>query len=107
MKLHVNGWGAIQRGLKKRNLAQRDLARWLDVSPSAVSQAKKGEIQFSLAQLAMICELLHFEEEEATDMFSDALNARLLRSIRNYPAAKRIIKAKKERFLSVQCQINN
>ena len=80
MKYHINGWTSIQQGLRNRNLAQRDLARWLGVSPSAVSQAKKEEIQFSL---------------------------RLIRSIRNYPAAKRIVKAKKEDFLTIHCQRND
>lgn len=107
MKLHINGWESIQQGLKNRNMAQRDLARWLGVSPSAVSQAKKGEIQFSLAQLAMICELLHFNAEESGSLFDQAINARLIRSIRNYPAAKRIVKAKKERFLIIHCERND
>ena len=107
MKYHINGWTSIQQGLRNRNLAQRDLARWLGVSPSAVSQAKKEEIQFSLAQLAMICELLHFDAGEAGNLFSEVINARLIRSIRNYPAAKRIVKAKKEDFLTIHCQRND
>lgn len=67
---------------------------------------KKEEIQFIFAQLAMICELLHFDAGDAGNLISEVINARLICSIHNYSAAKRIVKAKKEYLLTIHCQRN-
>ena len=81
MKNHVNGWPVVERELTKRKLVQRDLAQYLSVTPSAITQAKKGEIKFGWGQLALICDFFQLGERDASELFSSAINARVRDSI--------------------------
>jgi len=79
MQKHVNAWPLIDRFLKKRNLAQRDLADFLEISAPAITQAKRGRMVFNYLQLALICDFLNLRAAEIADLFTEALNARLAR----------------------------
>jgi len=79
MQNHINAWPVIDRFLKKRGVAQRDLAEFLEITASAVTQAKRGRMVFNYLQLALICDFLGLREQEISELFSEAINARLAR----------------------------
>ena len=80
METHVNAWPVIARLLKKHKLAQRDLADYLEITASAVTQAKRERMLFSYLQLALICDFFGLRRTEISELFSAVLNARLARS---------------------------
>ncbi len=72
----VNGWNMISSVLKKRRLTQRQLSVELEISPAAISQAKRGVILFNYRQLAQVCAFLKLTKSECGKLFSDVVNAR-------------------------------
>lgn len=76
METHVNGWPIIEATMIKRHVSQRSLARLLDVTPAAISQAKNGTIMFNWGQLASICSFLKLPKSECGKLFSEIMNAR-------------------------------
>ena len=104
MKNHVNGWPIIARELTKRHLVQRDLATYLLITPSAITQAKKGEIKFSWGQLALICDFLCLPEKISTELFNSTLNARITDGIAQVRANGRAVR---QQQLSVTAHYTN
>ncbi|MGE4300212.1 MAG: XRE family transcriptional regulator [Victivallaceae bacterium] len=80
---------AVDRSLfKKRNLAQRDLAEFLEITAPAVTQAKRGRLTFNYLQLALLCDFLNLRAPEIAALFTEALNARLARCEARGPGRK-------------------
>ncbi|MDD4818383.1 MAG: hypothetical protein PHI85_10500 [Victivallaceae bacterium] len=84
MEPHINGWNVIARELICRKETQRSLASHLGITPSAVTQAKKCRLMFSLVQLLRICDFLRLGEKKTGELFGEALSSRLKRSLENY-----------------------
>ncbi len=83
MESHINGWPLISRELIRRKETQRSLAAHLGITPSAVTQAKKCRLMFSLAQLFMVCDFLRLSEQKSGKLFGEVIASRLKRSLEN------------------------
>lgn len=79
MRQDINGWAVINRCLTKREKKQKDLAQALRITPSAITQAKHGDISLDSKQLAQLTDVLEMNEVETLDFYSSIFHARLLR----------------------------
>ncbi len=76
-KHHINGWPEIAARLRERHCKQIDLARLLDITPSAISQIKGEEFQLNSRQIARICRFLQFDDKSMERFLNAVVNARL------------------------------
>ena len=74
--MNVNGWSGIETLLFKRKNNQSDLARWLGISPAAVTQIKQGDFQLGIAALEKIMRYLGATPEEQNDIFTQVIQKR-------------------------------
>lgn len=77
-EVHVNGWPAIERQLRRLAKRQGEIAQLLEMTPAAVSQIKKGNFLLNPRQLEKIARFLQFDEEIRNDFYSELFNARLI-----------------------------
>jgi len=77
MENNVNGWPIISKWLGIRERRQADLARLLNVSPSAISQLKKGDILLNAGQMASVLGYLKISEEDVSLFYTEVFNARM------------------------------
>lgn len=78
MKMHPNGWEVFELYLKLRGLRQNALADFLAVSPSAVSQIKKGNLLLRGPQLSRLIDILDIEPADQAWLYTSIFNARML-----------------------------
>jgi SOS-response transcriptional repressor LexA len=83
MQNNVNGWPIISKWLGIREKKQADLARLLNISPSAISQLKKGDILLNAGQMTAVIEYLEISEEDISLFYTEVFNARLGGGIAN------------------------
>ncbi|MFA6100794.1 MAG: XRE family transcriptional regulator [Victivallaceae bacterium] len=74
---NANGWPIISKWLGIREKRQADLARQLNISPSAISQLKKGDILLNAGQMAAVLEYLRVSEEDVSLFYTEVFNARM------------------------------
>ena len=73
----INGWSVISKWLIKGGKRQIDLARLLNVTPSAISQVKSGIIMLNATQISLILDYLQISQQDACRMYTLIFNARL------------------------------
>ena len=91
MNDHVNGWGLIENWLKARHCRQIDLARVLAITPSAVTQIKKGEIVLHSEQIETIFDYLGVGDEERCKFYTQIFNVRMSSGATEQGKRKRFI----------------
>ena len=77
MKNNPNGWPIISKWLGIREKRQVDLSRHLNITPSAISQIKNGDILLSAAQMASVLDYLDVSEEDISLFYTEVFNARI------------------------------
>ena len=77
MKNNPNGWPIISKWLGVREKRQVDLSRHLNITPSAISQIKNGDILLSAAQMASVLDYLDVSEEDISLFYTEVFNARI------------------------------
>lgn len=77
MKNNPNGWPIISKWLGVRERRQVDLSRHLNITPSAISQIKNGDILLSAAQMASVLDYLDVSDEDISLFYTEVFNARI------------------------------
>jgi SOS-response transcriptional repressor LexA len=77
MENNANGWPIVSKWLGIREKRQADLARLLNISPSAISQLKKGDILLNAGQMASVLEYLKVSEEDVSLFYTEVFNVRM------------------------------
>ncbi len=77
MKNNPNGWPIISKWLGVREKRQVDLSRHLNITPSAISQIKNGDILLSAAQMASVLDYLDVSDEDISLFYTEVFNARI------------------------------
>ncbi len=78
MKAHINGWPLLERYLRLQGRTQSDLARLLQVTPSAISQFKNGRSQCGTEQLRVLVHGLRMSSADTEIFYSLIFQARIL-----------------------------
>lgn len=99
MQNDVNGWPIISKWLGIREKRQADLARLLNISPSAISQLKHGDMLLNAGQMAAVIEFLEISEDDISLFYTEVFNARLRG---NTAGAEAIVPTGRENKFTVQ-----
>ena len=78
---NVNGWPVISKWLAINNKRQSHLATLLNVTPSAISQIKTGNILLNAKQIGLILDYLKIEPKDMCALYTLIFNARLHNNI--------------------------
>jgi SOS-response transcriptional repressor LexA len=73
----INGWPVIAKWLVINKKRQIDLAALLDVTASAISQIKSGNILLSAKQISLILDYLKIDSKDMCALYTLIFNARL------------------------------
>lgn len=79
----INGWSVISKWLVIRNKRQTDLAVVLNVTASAVSQIKSGNILLNAKQISLILDYLKIDSQDMCVLYTLIFNARLNNKVDN------------------------
>ncbi len=79
----INGWSVISKWLTINKKRQIDLAALLDVTASAISQIKSGNILLSAKQISLILDYLNIDSKDMCALYTLIFNARLHNNIDN------------------------
>jgi SOS-response transcriptional repressor LexA len=77
IKKDINGWSVISKWLAISNKCQSDLAALLDITASAVSQIKSGNILLRARQISLILDYLKINSKDMCALYTLIFNARL------------------------------
>lgn len=80
VKKDINGWSIISKWLVTRDKRQSDLAERLQITASAVSQIKSGNIMLNAEQLYSIIDFLKINKRDMLALYTKIFNARLTNS---------------------------
>jgi len=73
----INGWSVISKWLIIRKKRQSNLAALLNVTASAVSQIKSGNILLNAKQIGLILDYLKIDSQDMCTLYTLIFNARL------------------------------
>ena len=73
----VNGWSIVAKWLNINNKRQSDLASLLNITASAVSQIKNGQILLNAKQINLILDYLNIDSVDMCNLYTRIFNARL------------------------------
>ena len=76
MRDHKNAWPIIAEHLRRQHLLQKDLARMLGVSSSAVTQLKQESYLLNFRQLARVASALNLDENQHLELCRMIFRAR-------------------------------
>ena len=74
---HKNGWSHLEKWLERKEKNQSDLARILNMSPTAVTQIKNGDFTLHPAMFDVIFAWLNPSKKEKEAFLSEVASARL------------------------------
>lgn len=77
----INGWPVIAKWMAVKRKRQIDLAALLNVTASAVSQIKSGNILLNAKQIGLILDYLQIDAEDMCALYTLIFNARLHNNI--------------------------
>ena len=78
---NVNGWTVISKWLAINKKRQSNLANLLNVTPSAISQIKTGNILLNAKQISLILDYLKIDSKDMCTLYTLIFNARLHNNI--------------------------
>ncbi|MDD5597107.1 MAG: helix-turn-helix transcriptional regulator [Victivallaceae bacterium] len=73
----INGWSVISKWLNIKEKRQSDLAGLLNVTASAISQIKSGNILLNATQISLILDYLQIDSRDMCALYTLIFNARL------------------------------
>lgn len=73
----INGWSVISKWLSIKGKRQSDLAGLLNVTASAISQIKSGNILLNATQISLILDYLEINSRDMCALYTLIFNARL------------------------------
>ncbi|MFA6715512.1 MAG: S24 family peptidase [Victivallales bacterium] len=73
----INGWSVIYKWLTIKGKRQSDLAILLNVTASAISQIKSGNILLNATQISLILDYLQIDSRDMCALYTLIFNARL------------------------------
>lgn len=76
MRRDINAWAVIEQLIAKNGRTQTWLAKELNVSCAAITQAKQGLFALSGDALARICKVTHATAAERNTLYTEVINAR-------------------------------
>lgn len=79
----INGWSVISKWLNIKGKRQSDLAALLNVTASAVSQIKSGNILLNATQISLILDYLQINSRDMCALYTLIFNARLNNKVCN------------------------
>lgn len=76
MRRDINAWAVIEQLIAKNGRTQTWLAKELNVSCAAITQAKQGVFALSGDMLSRICKVTHATAAERNALYTEVINAR-------------------------------